>query len=846
LAKAKRVFQLAKEIGVSSKDIVEKCKAEEIPGITNHMSAVNVGLAATIREWFGGAEGGGQPATAVETAPRVDVAEARAKAKKKATRKRAAKKKAEPAAAEAPAEAAPVAEAPAEAPPVAEAPVEAAPVAEAPVETPRSEAPAEIAPAAEIAAEVAADAPQAAADAAAVEAPVQPAAQAPGEDAADAPATSDESEAQEETAARVGARAVPNVPSRPEVVEQIGRKLQQPSKTKLAGPKVIRVEKAEPVAPPRPARSRSGGPGRGRGGPMDEPAMPPMGRGVGGGGGGVGGGRGGDSSRRNKRRSASSGRDTGRSGRTGQANQSGRFNWREQDLLERERRLNRAAGYIRSARRDNLKKGEGAGQRAQTAAETGGTVKVEAPFTIKELSAATGVKVPTSSSSSSCRAHDGQRGLGLEVELAQEIMMEWDIELEVVEAKTAEEAVAEEFEQRDMVDERPVRPVVTILGHVDHGKTTLLDKIRNANVAGRRGGRYHAGDQRLPVPVTARTRKHRLHRHARPRGVHEMRARGAKVTDIVVLVVAADDGVMPQTIESINHAKAAGVPIVVALNKIDKPEATDANIQRILGQLAEHELNPTEWGGETEVVRTAPSRARASRTCSRSSTSRPGARAQADFGGRPPGARHRVAARGGPRPWRQRAAPGGRAQGRRLHRRGPRLRPRARHHRTTAATGSRRPAPPCRCRSPASTSSPTPATSSTSSTRSRRPSRPPSSGARRARGAARPAEGHARQRIFGQLAGGGLKEIPSSSRPTCRAPIDVLKTRSRRSRPRRSRSACCTPRSAASRERCQPRRGVGRVIVGFNVIASGKARRRPSRRASRSGPTTSSTTSWTT
>jgi translation initiation factor IF-2 len=85
----------------------------------------------------------------------------------------------------------------------------------------------------------------------------------------------------------------------------------------------------------------------------------------------------------------------------------------------------------------------------------------------------------------------------------------------------------------------------------------------------------------------------------------EMRARGAKVTDIVVLVIAADDGVMPQTIESIAHAKAAGVPIVVALNKIDKPEATDENIQRILGQLAEHELNPVDWGGDVEVIRTS-------------------------------------------------------------------------------------------------------------------------------------------------------------------------------------------------------------------------------------------------
>src|SRR5690606_10037503 len=84
-----------------------------------------------------------------------------------------------------------------------------------------------------------------------------------------------------------------------------------------------------------------------------------------------------------------------------------------------------------------------------------------------------------------------------------------------------------------------------------------------------------------------------------------MRARGARITDIIVLVVAADDGVMPQTVESINHAKAAEAPIIVALNKIDKPEATDSNIQRILGQLAEHGLNPVEWGGDTEVVRTS-------------------------------------------------------------------------------------------------------------------------------------------------------------------------------------------------------------------------------------------------
>src|SRR5690606_35684606 len=82
-----------------------------------------------------------------------------------------------------------------------------------------------------------------------------------------------------------------------------------------------------------------------------------------------------------------------------------------------------------------------------------------------------------------------------------------------------------------------------------------------------------------------------------------MRSRGAKLTDLAVVVVAADDGVMPQTIESINHAKAAGVPIIIALNKIDKPEVTEANIHKIYGQLAEHGVNPTEWGGDVEVAK---------------------------------------------------------------------------------------------------------------------------------------------------------------------------------------------------------------------------------------------------
>ncbi|MEO1512677.1 MAG: translation initiation factor IF-2, partial [Planctomycetota bacterium] len=196
---------------------------------------------------------------------------------------------------------------------------------------------------------------------------------------------------------------------------------------------------------------------------------------------------------------------------------------------------------------------------------------------------------------------------GIETEVAQEIMIDYDIELEVVEAKTAEQQVSEQFEDREIIDERPRGPVVTILGHVDHGKTSLLDKIRDANVAaGEAGGITQATSAfRVPLKIGDEDRTIVFLDTPGHEAFTSMRARGANMTDIVVLVVAADDGVMPQTAESISHAKAAGVPIVVALNKIDKPEATDSNIQKILGQLAEHELNPVDWGGETEVVRTS-------------------------------------------------------------------------------------------------------------------------------------------------------------------------------------------------------------------------------------------------
>ncbi len=184
----------------------------------------------------------------------------------------------------------------------------------------------------------------------------------------------------------------------------------------------------------------------------------------------------------------------------------------------------------------------------------------------------------------------------VEFETAEEIAIEYEIICEKeVQVDVIEELLKEEDENPEDLVARP--PVICVMGHVDHGKTSLLDAIRETNVTDREAGgiTQHIG----AYTVTTNDQKITFLDSPGHEAFTAMRMRGANSTDIAILVVAADDGVMPQTVEAINHAKAAGIEIVVAVNKMDKPSA---NIDRVKQELTEYELIPADWGGTTEFV----------------------------------------------------------------------------------------------------------------------------------------------------------------------------------------------------------------------------------------------------
>ncbi|QDV62780.1 translation initiation factor IF-2 [Crateriforma conspicua] len=267
-------------------------------------------------------------------------------------------------------------------------------------------------------------------------------------------------------------------------------------------------------------------------------------------------------------------------------------------------RRNLGSGDYRGGRRSpgNFRKTTLKRKGTNTAAPRKEKVTLELPCTLRSFCEAAGVPV-----AQVLRVLMGMQMMvninsEIDLETAELLATELDLDIQLKETETLEEEVITQLEETEDDPESLVArpPIVTFLGHVDHGKTSLLDYLIGIDVvSGEAGG------------ITQHIRAYQIDKDGQPitfvdtpghEAFTEMRARGANVTDIAVLVIAADDGIMPQTEEAISHAKAAEVPIVVALNKIDL-EGVDPN--RVMTQLTEHQLTPSEWGGDVEVVPTS-------------------------------------------------------------------------------------------------------------------------------------------------------------------------------------------------------------------------------------------------
>jgi len=541
-----RVYILARELGVKSSAIVKKCQDEGLD-VKNHMTAISAGLAATIREWFSE----GENVTTVETAEKVDLSEVRVKKPQRTKVMQASPSTEEPG--ESGSFEAAVAEA------------ELAEETEAPQEEVEAPAPA-VAPVMEVqqAEEEPVQAPELAVETVEPEPPV-----------------------------------VVEVPPRAPVVETkkveievlpAGPMLGKPRPAILSGPQVVRVEAPEPLDRPRPRprlRPRHDGAiteplmyrNKEKGADLIAPTEADKKRGKH------------HKERTHGRRKEGVDEEIGKKPKL-------RGKWRQRDLDERQARLSAAGGEglrLRPSRKIASK-----AQREAAAAGRPKKATVSEPVTVKDLSAALAVKAADIIAKLMQQGTMVTANQVISNETAELVALEFETELEIVRRSTVEEEIRKEFEARERahLTRRPV--VAAMLGHVDHGKTSLLDKIRSTHVAaGEAGGiTQHIGASQ----VTWNNKTVTFLDTPGHEAFTALRARGANMTDIVVLVVAADDGVMPQTVEAIAHSKAAGVAIVVALNKIDLP---GCDINRIYAQLAEHDLTPTEWGGNTEVVKTS-------------------------------------------------------------------------------------------------------------------------------------------------------------------------------------------------------------------------------------------------